>query len=130
MSQPHHHVFNALQREICRSVPFEVVRPILLQQGVVPPSIDISCDKRNGTKLVVGYLRNEGFDKFLRFVECICIAVDTSTRVEKQILNSILSVVQDFDVRNSTQYGVQVEKIIKRYQKQATLPVNISGEFG
>ena len=128
MSQPHHHVFNALQREIYRSVPFEVLRPILLQQGVVPPFIDKSCDTKNGIKIVVGYLRNEGFDKFLKFVECICIAQDTSAKVEKQILDSILTVVQDFDVRNSTEHSVQVEKIIKRFQKQVTLPVHISGE--
>ena len=114
MSQPHHHVFNALQREIFRSVPFEVLRPILLQNGVIPPSIDQSCDKGNGMRIVVGYLRNEGFDKFLKFVECICIAKD-SPRVEKRILDSILSVLQDFDAKNSTQHRIQVEQIIGEY---------------
>ena len=128
MSEPHHHVFNALQGKIYRSAPFEVLRPILLKQGVIPSSIDERCDTTNGIKIVVGYLRNEGFDKFLKFVECLCIARDKNPKVDKQILGSILSAVKDFDVRNSTEHHVQVEKIIKRFQKQATLPADISGE--
>ena len=113
MSQPHHHVFNALQSEIYRSVPFEVLRPILLQEGVVPPSIDQSCDKENGMRIVVGYLRNKGYEKFLKLVECMCTAQDPI--VEKRILDSMLSAVQDFDAKNSTQHSAQVKQIIGEY---------------
>ena len=128
MSEPHHYVFNALETVIYRSAPFEVLRPILLLQGVIPPFIDKSCDTNNGIKIVVGYLRNKGFDKFLKFVECICIARDKNARVNTQILGSILCAVKDFDGKYATEHHVQVEKINKRFQKQATLPVNISGE--
>ena len=126
MSQCHHHVFNALQREIYRSIPFEVLRPILLERGVIPPSLDRQCSTRNGIKIVVGYLRNQDFETFLKFVECICVARDANAIVGKQILDSIFCAAQDFDVRTSTQYSVQVEQIMKRFQKKATL---LYGEY-
>ena len=120
MSQCHHHVFNALQRQMCCFIPFEVLRPILLKRGVIPaPYLD--SHTKNGVKIVVGYLRNQDFETFLKFVECICIARDATARPDKQILDSIFSVVQDFDARNSTQHSVQVEQIMKQFQKKATL---------
>ena len=120
MSDCLHYVFDALQREICRLIPIEM-RPILLKRGVIPPSLDRLCNKTNWIKVVVGYLQDKDFDTFLKFVECICIARNATARPDKQILDSILSVVQDFDARNSTQHSVQVDEIMKQFQKKATL---------
>ena len=53
-------------------------------------------------------------------MECICVARDANAVVEKQILDSIVCAVQDFVDRNSTQYNVQVEQMMKRFQKKAT----------
>ena len=126
MSQCHHHVFNVLQREIYRAIPFEGLRPILLELGVIPHSLDKECNTKNGMKIVVGYLRNQDFETFLKFVECVYAAREANATVEKQILDSIFSAVQDFDVKKCTHYSSQVEKIMKRFQtKKVTL---LSGE--
>ena len=84
---------------------------LLLERGVIPPSVDEHCNTRDGIQKVVGYLRNKDFETFLKFVECICIA---DTGVNKKILDSIFCAVQDFDARKSTQYSVRVEQIIKK----------------
>ena len=126
MSQCHHHVFNALQREISK-IPFEALRPILLERGVIPPTLDRQCNTKDGMKIVVGYIRNQDFETFLKFVECICIARDANASVEKHILDSIFSVVQDFDARNFTRHSVQVEKIMQRFQKKRV--TFLSGEY-
>ena len=120
MSQCHHHVINALQRVICSNIPNEV-RPILLERGVIPPSLDRLCNTKDWIKIVIGYLRDKDFETFLKFVECICIARGATARPDKRILDSIFSVVQDFDARNSTQHSVQVEQIMKQFEKKATL---------
>ena len=98
----------------------------MLERGVIPHSLDRQCDTKNGMKIVVGYLRNQDFETFLKFVECICVAREANAKVEKQILDSIFSAVQDFDVKKSTHCSSQVEKIMERFQtKKVTL---LSGE--
>ena len=125
MSQCHHHVFNALQREICSKIPIEV-RPILLERGVIPPSLDRLCSTKDWIKIVIGYLRNKDFETFLKFLECICIARDATARPDKRILVSIFRVVQDFDARNSTKHSVQVEQIMKQFESELNLHVSMN----
>ena len=65
MSDCHHHVFDALQREIhvCRLISIEM-RLILLERGVIPPSLDRLCNTKNWIKIVIGHLRNKDFETF------------------------------------------------------------------
>lgn len=125
MSEPHHHVYNALQREIYRSVPAEQLLPMLLDKGVVQQKLaDQIRMSPFGTKILVGYLRNQDFETFLKFLECICIAHETpegGSKVEKPIVMTIRSVVADFDQRNDTKYTAEVDEIIHRFQKLSTL---------
>ena len=126
MSRPHHHVYNALQREIYRSVPAEQLLPILLDKGVIQQDIasQIRRSPSIGIKILLGHLRNQDFKTFLNFLECICIAHETpegGSKVEKSIVVAIKSVVADFDQKNDTKYTAEVDEIVGRFQKLTTL---------
>ena len=126
MSQPHHHVFNALQREIYRGVPIEQLLPILLSKGVVKQESAHLYSSKNGIKVLVGYLRKKDFGTFMKFVECICLAHETPTggsKVEKPIVAAIRSVINDFDKRNETNYAAEVDRVISNFQKMSLLDV-------
>ena len=123
MSQPHHHVFNAIQPQINRGVPVKEVLPLLLQKGVVKPELQRTIE-RGGMKIVTSYLRNRDFETFLLFVECICIACcdpKSSRKVMSQTLDSIQEVVRDFDSQHGTDHCSRVTAIVKQYIKPATM---------
>ena len=125
MSAPHHHVFNTMQREIYRSIMVEPLLPVLKDRGVISPEQDklFKEKSKNNIKILVGILRNQTFETFLSFVECICIAHDSPEgegKVEKPIVVSIRNVVEDFDLKHSTEYVKRVDEIIDRYKKTAT----------
>lgn len=128
MSQPHHHVFNALQRAISRSVPIQPLIPLLLEKGVIKKeNVKMYGSKANGMKILTGYLRNQDFDTFLKFFECICEAEDTEEgfkQMEISIVGPILSVVEDFDSKHPespVKYAEKIEEVIQKWQKPALL---------
>ena len=125
MSAPHHHVFNAMQREIYRSIMVEPLLPVLKDRGVISPKEDklFREKSKNNIKILVGILRNQTFETFLNFVECICIAHESPEgegKVEKLIVVSIRNVVEDFDSKHNTEYVKRINEIIDRYKKTAT----------
>ena len=128
MSAPHHHVFNAMQREIYRSVMVEPLLPVLKDRGVISPEKNklFKENSKNNIKILVGILRNQSFETFLGFIECICIAHESPEgegKVEKPIVVSMRNVVEDFDLRHNTEYVKRVDEIIDRYMKTATFLV-------
>ena len=125
MSAPHHHVFNAMQREIYHSIVVEPLLPVLKDRGVISPEQDklFREKSKNNIKILVGILRNQSFETFLSFVECICIAhegPEGEGKVEKPIVVSMRNVVEDFDSQHNTEYVKRVDEIIDRYKKTAT----------
>ena len=128
MSQPHHHVFNALQRSIIRSVPIHPLIPFLLKKGVIKKEdVRMFDSKTNGMKILTSYLRNQDFDTFLKFFECVCEVQESEEgfkQMEVSIVGSILSVVEDFDAKQppeSVKYAGKIEMIIQKWQKPALL---------
>ena len=125
MSAPHHHVFNAMQREIYHKVEVEPLLPILKDRGVISPEQNklFKQKSRKNIKILVGILRNQTFETFLSFIECICIAHESPEgegKVEKPIVVSMRNVVEDFDLKHNTEYVKRVDEIIDRYMKTAT----------
>ena len=125
MSAPHHHVFNAMQREIYHKVEVDPLLPILKDRGVISPEQNklFKEKSKNNIKILVGILRNQTFETFLSFVECICIAHESPEgegKVEKPIVVSMRNVVEDFDSKHNTEYVKRVDEIIDRYMKTAT----------
>ena len=123
MSEPHHHVFNAMQREIYRSVKVDPLLPVLQNKGVISPEQAKMFHSKSNIKILVGILRNQSFETFLSFVECICIAHESPEgegKVEKPIIVSMRNVVEDFDLQHNTEYVKRVDEIIDRYKKTAT----------
>ena len=104
MSAPHHHVFNAMQREIYHKLEVDPLLPILKERGVISSEQDklFKKESKKNIKILVGILRNQSFEAFLGFVECICIAHESPEgegKVEKPIVVSIRNVVEDFDLK-------------------------------
>ena len=123
MSQPHHHVFNAIQRQINTGVPVKEVLHLLLEKRVIKPELKDTVEK-GGMKIVTGYLRNQDFDTFLAFVECVCIACCdpmSSRKIMYETLDSIQQVVKDFDANHGTQHCSRVTAILDRYMNPATM---------
>ena len=125
MSAPHHHVFNAMQREIYHKLEVDPLLPILKERGVISSEQDklFKKDSKNNIKILVGILRNQSFETFLSFVECICIAHESPEgegKVEKPIVASMRNVVEDFDLKHNTEYVKRVDEIIDCYMKTAT----------
>ena len=131
MSQPHHHVFNALKREIIRGVPIHPLFPMLFEKGVIKEENARMFDsKANGMKILTSYLGNQDFDTFLKFFECICEVQDNEEcfkKMDVSIVDSIISVVEDFDAKalaknpGSVRYGEKMEKIIQKWRKPSLL---------
>ena len=128
MSQPHHHVFNVLQRSINRSVPIQPLIPLLLEKGVIKrENVKMYDSKANGMKILTSFLRNQDFDTFLKFFECICEIGEQSEEGSKQtefsIVGAILSAVEDFDAKHPEleRHAEKLEKIIQKWLKPASL---------
>ena len=125
MTQPHHHVFNVLEQEISRGVVIEPLLPLLLQKGVIQQSNKTMFESRkNGMRILVGYLRSKDYDTFVRFVECIYEAQQSpegSSKIYLPIVKSIKQIVTDFDSRHNTQHVLKIDEIIDINEKVASL---------
>ena len=72
MSQPHHFIFNELQKTIQKCVPIEPLIPFLLERNILKEA-DVSpstTEGRFGMKLLTSSLRTRDFDTFVKFVDC------------------------------------------------------------
>ena len=121
MSLPHHHVFNAIQPQIQEGVPMKKIIPLLLDHSIIKQSQAALAKKsgRNGMKIICGYIKNQPFDIFLKFVECLCKLISTDPECDKTVspvLESIQEVVKDFDETNHTEHTETIIDIIKSYQ--------------
>lgn len=128
MSEPHHYVFILLKQEIIRSVQIEAVLHHLIERKVVPAShISRYSDKpNNGMKILVGYLQNRSFEKFLEFVECILLAQgeDPSKAQSVTVVDWIVKALEKYDQRNDTCWVEYVAVIQQRYLKQQQVAID------
>lgn len=122
MGEPHHHVFNALQQVIIRNVKIQSIFPHLVEKQVVPASDapHYSGKPKNGMKILISYLRNQSFETFLNFVECIFLAQrDTPSQATAvPVVESIVRAVEDFDTRKKTSHAKTIVAIQHKYLKQ------------
>ena len=117
MSQPHHHVFNALQQSIVKGVNVQAILPHLITRGVIPPEESHRYESKSGMKILIGFLRNKSFEEFLTFVECIFITQqqDPSKSKALPVIDAIIKAVEDFDQRNNTNHAEKIESIKSTY---------------
>lgn len=124
MTEPHHHVFNALQQAIIRGVKVEALLPHLVHKKAIPES-DIrryEAHPKNGIKILISYLRNQSYNTFLDFVECIFLAQkDSPAKVQSTVVDSMIVAVQDFDQRKSTAHAKKIIDIQQKYMKQVAI---------
>lgn len=122
MGEPHHHVFNALQQVIIRNVKIEPIFPHLIEKKVVPESDKphYLSKPKNGMKILISYLRNQSFETFLNFVECIFLAQrDLPSKSQAvPVVESIVRAVEDFDMRNQSSHAKTIIAIQHKYLKQ------------
>lgn len=117
MTQPHHHVFNALQQSIIKGLTNDIFEHLVLK-GVIPESdVESRYETRNGIKILIGYLRNRSFEDFLLFVECIFLSQqqDPSKSKGSTLVESMVRAVQDFDQRNNTNYSERIIAVQSKY---------------
>lgn len=121
MTQPHHHVFNALQQAFVKGVKIEAILDHLVQEKVIQESTISRYKSKNGMKILISYLRNQSYDTFLKFVECIFRGqVDDPSKVQSvSVVDSIIKALEDFDERNATSYAKDVVEIQNKHLKQS-----------
>ncbi len=123
MTEPHHHVFNALQQAVIRGVKIEAILPHLVQKKIIPEADTkrYESNPQNGMKILISYLRNRSYETFLDFTECIFLAQKESpAKAQSTIIDSMIMAVQDFDQRNNTTHAQGIIDIQQKYMKQVT----------
>ena len=125
MGQPHHHVYMALEKAIIKDVQIEPLIPHLISRKVLQESDIQHCQSRpkNGMKILIGYMRNQSFEAFLSFVECIFEAQrDAPSKVQAvPVVESMIRAVRDFDAKSHTTHAERLITIQGRYVKQSTV---------
>lgn len=120
-NQPHHYVFDLLMSAIIRSVKIEAILQHLIGRGVVSSLSEAELSRlgrsKNGMKILIGHLKNKGFDTFLGFVECIFLAQgeDPSKAQSVTIVGSIIRAVEEYDQRKDTSFAGSVVAIQQKY---------------
>lgn len=124
MTQPHHHVINALQQAIIRGVKIDAILPHLIEKEVIPEAnVQLYQSQQpksnNGMKILISYLRNQSYETFLGFTECIFLAQrDAPSKVQSTVVDSMIIAVQDFDRQNSTTHAQSIVDIQQKYMKK------------
>ena len=73
-------------------------------------------DKKNGMKILTGYLRSKDYNTFVKFVLCMYEANQTSTHtIDTSLVKSIKEVVLDFDSRKETNYAIEIDELIEKF---------------
>ena len=114
MSEPHHYVFNELERTIWKEIPFDLLKPHLLARGVVSDELVSKCTARpkRAVKILTSVLRNKNFDVFVDFVQCIIDAeLDAeqgSETVDFSVVDSITSAVKHFDSTHESHHADKI----------------------
>ena len=75
---------------------------------------------KNGMKILISYLRNQSFETFLNFVECIFLAQRDipSQATAAPVVESMVKAVEDFDTQNKTSHAEAIVAIQHKYLKQ------------
>lgn len=105
MSQPHHFVFNELQRAIQASVPIEPLLPYLLKKEIIKETDVKKFSGKNGMRNLTSALRNKSYETFVRFVECIIEAGSSDPSVKLSIVQPIEKAVVQFDKEHGTTHA-------------------------
>ena len=123
MSQPHHFLFNELQRAIQKCVPVDPLIPFLLEKNVIKKE-DIAkyTDPKVGMKRLTSSLRNKDFDTFVKFVDCICAAGYKDPSVKLSIVSSIRSALEVFDKDNNTSFASRISGLKQQQEPESLLP--------
>ena len=123
MSQPHHFVFNELQKAIQKCVPIEPLIPLLLEKKIIKDADLPKFRAKHGMKYLTSFLRNKDFDVFVSFVDCIITAGRRDPSVNLSIVTSIQGAIEGFDRSHGTSHSAQISGL-KHQQKRsaATTP--------
>ena len=114
MSQPHHFVFNELERVIRNSVPNnEKLLDLLVEKNIV-----LEVDKERfigklGMKCLTSYLRLKEFEVFVTFLECIREVSGLDSTVDVSILETVRGAVKTFDENHGTSFEEKIPTIKK-----------------
>ena len=120
MTQPHHHVFNVLQTAINRSVPIEPLVDYLNKNNVIKSNEEAMFRRKNGMKILTGYLRSKDYDTFVGFVSAMSeayLSSDAGKKIDISIILSIQQIVLDFDKRNDTSHVKKINEIIHNLEE-------------
>lgn len=117
MTLPHHHVFNALQQSIIKSVDIQAILPHLVSNKVIPVADLPRYESKNGMKILIGFLRNQTYEDFLKFVECIFLTQrdDPSKSKAAPVVDYMIRAVQDFDQREKKSYAKEIIAVKLKY---------------
>ena len=129
MTQPHHHVFNALESLFHRKVPILPLIPVLIEKGVISPDKKEWFDESNGIKVLTGYLRSKDYGTFLRFMESVFEAGAASSsgiNIDFILMKSVKEVVDDFDKRFQTSHAKSIEEIFEKYTRKKDSDVDFA----
>lgn len=112
MSQPHHFVFNELERLIRNSVPDNRnLVDLLIKKDVLKAADRGKFVGKNGMRCLTSYMRIKDFRTFVTFVECIRDIGDHDLDVDVSILETIRGAVRTFDENHGTQYQDQIPQL-------------------
>lgn len=131
MSQPHHFVFNELERVIRNSVPNnEKLLDLLVEKNVV---LEVDKEKfigKHGMKCLTSYLRIKEFEVFVTFLECIREVRRLDPTVDPYILETVLGAVKTFDENHGTTFEEKIPTMkIMEVQSEASVtavPANVA----
>lgn len=122
MSEPHHHVFNAIQPQINESVTISDVLPQLAQSGILSSAMieKIKKSPKKAMKLLTSHLRLKDFDAFLAFFRFIAEKneADYGGKKYMNVLQSIQEVVLDFDSKFGTNHCSKLQEIVDQCQQE------------
>ena len=114
MSQPHHFVFNEIERVIRSSVPDnERLVDLLVRKNVLREKDRPKFVGRNGMKCLTSYMRIKDFEMFVTFVECIREVSEQDPSVDVSVVETIRGAVRTFDENHSTHYEQRIPQLKK-----------------
>ena len=123
MAQPHHHVCNILRGALIKEFKWGDIRPHLEERKAIPENVIKRCDSKpkKGTEVALSYVRNQTYETFLKFAECLFLTqIDITCSVESKVVNSLIEAVEDFDQEKGTDYSKRLIDLRQKYTKHVT----------
>ena len=114
MSQPHHFVFNEIERVIRSSVPDnQRLVDLLIGKNVIMGKDRHKFIGKNGMKCLTSFMRIKDFETFVTFVECIREVSELDASVDVSIVKTIRGAVRTFDENHGTNYEDKITQLKK-----------------